>query len=153
LVHVPDPVAALKSILTKLKFGGRIACEETVVSAAYSAPPSTVFAKHIGLLMEYGQAIGVDFDLGCKLREMFIHVGLMEITKQISQPIMRTAEQKRIVPMSAAACSQGYLARGLTTEEDMETLIEKLDKEVVRNPECAIRQVEIHQVTGLHNRS
>jgi len=152
LVHVPDPITALKSILSKLKPGGRLACEETVVSAAYSTPPIQVFRKHIELLMNYGRAIGVDFDLGIRLREMFASAGLKEVTEQVSQPIMATAEEKRIVPMSAAACSKGYLSRGLITEEEAERLVKELDREVVNNPDCSVGQVEIHQITGIRSR-
>lgn len=149
LVHIPNPIAAIQSILTKLKPDGRIACEETVVSAAYSTPPRDAFTKHIELLMQYGQKTGINFDLGCKLKKMFIDARLLEVTEQISQPIMTTPKHKRIAPMSAAACSQGYLTNELITKEKLEKLILQLDKEIVNDAECIVGQVEIHQVTGL----
>lgn len=149
LGHIPDPVAALKSILGKLKPNGRIACEEAVISTAYSIPANAAFNKHIELLINYGRAIGADFDLGIKLKEIFMNIGLNQITEQLSQPIMTTAEEKKIIPLSAAACCIGYVAQDLITEKEAENLIAALDKEVANNPDCIVGQVEIHQVTGV----
>jgi ubiquinone/menaquinone biosynthesis C-methylase UbiE len=152
LVHIPDPIVAIESILTKLKPGGRLACEEATVSAAYSTPPIQVFSKHIDLLIHYSRAIGVDFDLGIRLKEMFVRAGLEEVSEQVSQPLMVTAEEKRIVPMSAAASSKGYISRGLITEEEIEQLVKDLDSEVVHNPDCSIGQVQMHQIMGTRSK-
>ena len=153
LIHIRNPAAALQSILSKLKPGGRMACEETVISAAHSIPPRKAFIKHIELLMQYGQKNGVDFDLGCTLKKIFMDAGMLEVTERISQPITTTPEHKRIVPMSIIACSQGYLKNKLSTKKEIDELVIQLDKEIVNDPECVIKQVEIHQVTGLRHSS
>ena len=70
---------------------------------------------------------------------MFVSVGLEEVSEQVSQPLMVTAEEKRIVPMSAVACSKGYVLRGLITEEGIEKLVKDLDSEVVHNPGCRFK--------------
>ena len=149
LTHVPDPITAIKCIINKLKSRGRLACEEPVVSAAYSIPKSPVFTRHIELLKQYGCAVGVDFDLGNKLKRIFTSVGLEEVTEQISQPTMATPEIKKLIPMSLAACAKGYLAQGLATESEIEDLISRLNTEIVNNENYVIKQVKVHQVTGL----
>ncbi len=151
LVHVPDPQKALKSILSTLKRGGRLACEETVVSAAFTVPPKAVFAEHIALLMQFGKSIGVNFDLGNDLVRYFTHMGLANIQHYTTQPQMSDPEHKAIVPMSAYACAPAYIQRGLADSKHMQALVKKLIEQVVADENCVVSQIEVHHAVGTKN--
>lgn len=149
LIHLSDPIKALRTIYDVLKKGGRIACEEPIISAAFCTPSKESFTKHIELLMKFSQTAGIHFDLGQNLKLLFEQSGLRKIEETLSQAVMKSREQKRIVPMSVLSCREAYIQHELASHKEIMELVQRLEDEIVNDDNCVVTQVEMHQVSGI----
>lgn len=148
LVHMPDPLAAMHSILTCVRPEGKLACEETVMKDAFAEPPHPALDKHIDLLMELSKHAKLNFSLGKELRNLFKQAHLQNIQQSINQPVMSCKEHKAISPLSAEACKDAYFKFGLISEDEFNQLIKSLWEHVVNDPNRTVTQVRNYQVVG-----
>lgn len=76
LVHQPDPISALRSLLTHLRPGGIAAFQEPWFSQAFCYPQIPLLQEIIGWITATLKASGLDPDLGSRLHAIFEAVGL-----------------------------------------------------------------------------
>ena len=77
LIHLPDPVAALRHLSSMVKPGGIILFEELDITTSRSVPSSPLFSTTIERLSETFRRVGLEPDTGSQLYSLFRRAGLM----------------------------------------------------------------------------
>lgn len=76
LVHQPDPVPALRSLVANLRPGGTVAFQEPWFSQAFCYPQIPLLQDLMGWITATFKAAGLDPDLGSRLHAIFPEAGL-----------------------------------------------------------------------------
>lgn len=76
LIHLPDPVAALRHLSSMLKPGGIILFEEVDITTSRSVPTSALFSNTIDRLTQTFRRAGLEPDTGSHLYSLFNQAGL-----------------------------------------------------------------------------
>jgi ubiquinone/menaquinone biosynthesis C-methylase UbiE len=76
LMHLPDPVAALRHLSSHVRPGGIIAFSETDITAASSIPDMPLFGKVTAGIVRAFEAMGLNPRFGTTLHTIFAEAGL-----------------------------------------------------------------------------
>ena len=93
LMHLNQPVDAMRSIYTALKPGGLIVCEEADMSAIYTEPPSA-YHEFVDETFVVGAARGVDYAGGRRLHRWASEAGFDVVRADAYHPHYLTGEHK-----------------------------------------------------------
>ncbi|MDR3478927.1 MAG: methyltransferase domain-containing protein [Gammaproteobacteria bacterium] len=115
LVHLRDPMIALKSMYDSLAIGGKLICEEATSSISFCYPPSTVFDKWLKLW----DAIRADYDIGLKLHDAFRKLNLKIEKSIVHQPILSNEEEKSILLYNVLESVAAAERVGFATPDEM----------------------------------
>ena len=124
LVHLKDPKTAVKNMLSLVKKGGYLICEEHDVSRidSYPSNPSIHIAKdYLDRLAIFRQ---VDFNYGTKLLSLFHNIGLNSAKIALSTPAFNLGIEKHLLEMSLQEGKSAYIDAKIATEPEMKKLIE-----------------------------
>lgn len=126
LIHLQNPVAALKKMKSKLAKGGVLACEEPTTSTHLCYPHSPAFERANELTIKLGAERHFDFNIGLRLYELFRQLDLESPTVQFSQPVIAKAAHRRIFPMSLQQTKPKIIELGLATEAEVDAILHEL---------------------------
>ena len=149
LVHIADPINALKKMISKVKINCILACEEPDISTCFTMPNSPSFDKHIDLLCKFLMAKGCDPDYGTKTYGIFKKLGLSGVKINFSQPAVTDSQQKTAALLSAKNCGPQYITANLASKEEVESMISNIETEVVKNDNLIMGQCRMAQVYGI----
>ena len=119
LLHLPDPVAALREMAALLKPAGTLVCEDGDLSAAGSMPFSALnaFAELFGQL---GAVRGVDYSISRRLYHLVIQEGLKNVNVHIHQPAIASGKQKALLELSVAEAANAFVGAGIIDHPTLE---------------------------------
>lgn len=82
LMYIPDPIAVLKQLLTRLKPGGIVMFQEIdfTITRAYRNPETPLFSQLSDWIVEVFDRSGANATMGLELHRVFIEAGLPEPT-------------------------------------------------------------------------
>ena len=142
LLYLPHPATVLRDLLRYLRPGGIVAFQEYDMSTASQVPPSELFMRTRGWILDAFTASGAHPDMGTKLFSTFLDAGLPPPSMIASTPV---------VGGPTAAVGYEYLARVLrsllplierrgladVSEIDIDTLAGRLRNDAVANARVA----------------
>jgi hypothetical protein len=110
-----------------LRRDGILVCEDGDLTSAGSQPPSALdaFAELWGRL---GPVRGLDYTLGRRLFQMVLAADFSEPEITFNQPVVARGEGKRFIEWSVAEASPAFLAAGLVTSEELDRLIDEMQR-------------------------
>jgi ubiquinone/menaquinone biosynthesis C-methylase UbiE len=126
LCHLERPLDALVEMLSLLKSGGRLLCEEIEASTLASIPPTDPYLATARKAVEFGQRRGVDMDFGAKLPGVFQQLGLVDVEVSAWQPAFFKGEGKRFYERTLMESMPFVLAYGVTSRQELEVRIEAM---------------------------
>lgn len=122
LIHLREPVRALRQMWNRVRSEGVLACEEPTTSLHFAFPANELFARANELTMLLGDAAGCDYNLGAKLPGVFLDAGLPWPSMSFFQPAIVDPELKSIFPRSFAQVRNAVVSRGLATAEEADEI-------------------------------
>lgn len=149
LVHVSDPKIVLRLMYERVKVYGIVACEEPDISTCFSVPKSDAFIKHINLLCDFMKRSGRDPDFGSKAYQVFREIGFSDINLNFSQPAIIDKRLQLAAPMSAKSCKPQYIALGLVTELEANSIIAQIEKDIIESENTLLGQCRMMQIYGI----
>jgi SAM-dependent methyltransferase len=87
LMHLPDPVSALRQLAALVRPGGVIAFSEFDIGAARSVPDSPLARTVVGAIVDAFQAVGLDPAFGANMHTLFRRAGLGAPRLTLSAPV------------------------------------------------------------------
>lgn len=141
MMHLPDRVAALRSLVEALRPGGVAAFIEMDITAAAAEPPFPLFTRCMDWIIRLYAEVGVDAEMGSRLYRTFRGAGLL--------PTMAGSTRVEAGPDALAyeflAESVRSLApmlerRGIASAAamDVDTLAERLRRDALAGDHCFI---------------
>lgn len=150
LVHIQRPEDVMQAMYRRLSQDGIIACEEATVSVSFCYPKSPAFDKWLQLWAALRKANGTDLDLGLKLPQMFKNAGFIDVKSHLVQPVLSTADEKRLLKLNVEEATSASVEASLATKEAMTQLVDDLEV-LAEDENCFIGYVRNTQVWGQRN--
>jgi SAM-dependent methyltransferase len=123
LIHLNQPVDAMRSIGAALKPGGLMVCEEADLSAIYTEPPSA-YHEFLDLAFASGAARGVDYAGGRRLHRWAREAGFDVLRIDAYHPHYLTGEHKGFWGWTFHEAGANLVREGTMTEARYNELTE-----------------------------
>lgn len=123
IMHQNQPFEALKAILSLLKEGGALVCEEAANTVAACCPDSAVFKKSRELILSLYKMKNIDHDFGSHIYDYFRKLGLKNIVTNFIQPIYQSSAQKNMMLLLLNEMKLQYIQNNLISEAEINQLI------------------------------
>lgn len=128
LCHLERPLDALKEMLSLLRPGGVLLCEDQEGSTLASVPATPEYENAARKTVELARRRGVDMDVGIRLPELLRGLSLKDVQVSIWQAAFFRGEEKHFYEQSIAEAMPGILASGVTTREEIEGRVAAMRK-------------------------
>jgi ubiquinone/menaquinone biosynthesis C-methylase UbiE len=122
LCHLQRPADALAQMAALLRPGGVLVVQDMVMSSMFTDPPTRAYTRFVQLAAQVGEALGVDYDIGCRLFGMFRALGLRDVSASVCQPSLATGEVKRLWEYTFLEAAPGAIAAGIGTQDEIDEL-------------------------------
>jgi SAM-dependent methyltransferase len=126
LMHLSRPLDALAEMVSLVKPGGVIACEDGDFTSPFCQPPALPFDRCFELYRAVVSAQGADPRIGPKLYRMFLECGLSEPDVALAQPVFVRGDAKRLPEWTLAECGPGLVEHGITKQEEIDRITAEL---------------------------
>jgi SAM-dependent methyltransferase len=146
LIHLNEPVAAMRSISAALKPGGVMVCEEADLSAIYTEPPSDLI-EFRDIALATGVERGVDYAGGRRLHRWAIEAGFEVLHADAYQPHYLTGEHKGFWSWTFREAGANLVAEGAMTEARYEELSEGM-RRADDDPSTLVAHARMHQLVA-----
>jgi len=124
LMHLKQPVGAMRKIFDALKPGGLMVCEEGDVSAIYTEPRTFGYEEYRDLALEAGRRRGVDYEGGRRLHLWAREAGFEIIAVSAYQPHYVTGRHKAFWSWTFEEAGKSLIEAGLIGTEELGRLLE-----------------------------
>jgi|688.fasta_scaffold144241_2 ubiquinone/menaquinone biosynthesis C-methylase UbiE len=147
LIHIEQPLVALKLMYSLVKSGGVLACDEQCLAAALTYPESRAFTDSKNLAEKICQQKNIDFNFGQKLYPAFKKFDFTNVTLQVIQPTLTSSNHKMLWLLFFEETRDNFIKSGLITENKFNEMLEGI-KEIVNDENSYILPMRNFQISG-----
>jgi SAM-dependent methyltransferase len=126
LSHLPDPGAALASMVRALGSGGVLAVEDVDFAGHFCFPDCQAFRDYVRLYGAAARAKGGDPDIGPRLPSLLREAGLGEIGMRVVQPAGIDGEVKLLSAITMEMIGEAVVAAGLASPQELGRIVDEL---------------------------
>lgn len=130
LIHLTTPQQALENMLSLLKLGGIIACEEHDYKTMFNYPYSSSTDKYKELLRAISQKLKVDYSYGIKLFHTLCSLNLKKVHFDFHLPVFSEAEKKSLLKLSLLETKEHFIKHQLIDNFEIEKMLEEIEQAV-----------------------
>jgi SAM-dependent methyltransferase len=145
LIHLYQPVDAMRNIYTALKPGGLMVCEEADLSAIYTEPPSDYHDRDLAIAR--GVARGVDYTGGRRLHRWAHEAGFDVLRIDAYHPHYLTGEHKGFWSWTFREAGANLVKEGAMTEALYDKLSEGM-RVADDDPLTSVAHARMHQLVA-----
>ncbi|MFV9891537.1 MAG: class I SAM-dependent methyltransferase [Rickettsia conorii subsp. raoultii] len=127
LIHLMNPQRALNNMLSLLKPGGIIACEEHDYKTMFNYPYSYSIDKYKELLKEIEQKLNVDYSYGTKLFHTLCHLNLKKVKYHFYLPVFNNAEKKLLLKLSLLETREYFIKHHLVNNLEIDNMFNEIE--------------------------
>jgi ubiquinone/menaquinone biosynthesis C-methylase UbiE len=148
LVHIEQPLLALKLMYSIVKSKGVLACDEQCLFAALTYPDSNAFTQSKNLAEQLSRQKNTDFNFGQKIYAAFKAFDFANVSLQVIQPALTSSNHKMLWLLAFEESKNNFMKSGLITENEFGELQKGL-KEIVDNENSYILPMRNFQISGI----
>lgn len=127
LHHLANAHSAILQMKECLKPGGVIICEEpSLFDSTFCSPPSPAYERFTQWVRQCFIKNGRDFEIAHRLEQEFTAGGMQVSNHSLFQPVLRTAQQKRIYPMALDDVTPQLLHHNIASQDEIDALAKEL---------------------------
>jgi len=119
LLHLTDPLAALRGMVALVRPSGTVICFDIDVTTVQSLPQTEAYTRYVITSMRLGGALGVDFRIGSRLHRLFQDAGLEHPEIQFHYPVYLRGEEKRLFEYTSLEAAPKRIELGISTPEEV----------------------------------
>lgn len=119
LMHLPDPEKAIANIKLILKKNGILASQETIMSSGYCSYHTEEYKKQVEAMVSLGEHLGVDYDIGNKLKNLYKSSGFTKITEDIEPVYIPSEMGKEMINGGLREWKDKAILANIITSEDI----------------------------------
>jgi len=123
LVHLKQPVDAMRKIKNALKPGGLMVCEEPDLSAIYTEPRTFGYEEYRDLALEAGHQRGVDYEGGRRLHTWAREAGFEIVAVSAYQPHYLTGRHKKFWSWTFEETGKSLVEAGMIDGDELGRLL------------------------------
>lgn len=128
LIHVRQPRKGIASMLSFVKRGGYIACDEHSANYKYCYPELKAFQKLKKIMKEVGEVLGKDSTYGEKLYHEMLNFDVEPVHFEFNMPIFNSARKKQLTIMSWEEIKEKGVVKEVASDEELDEIIAELKK-------------------------
>lgn len=126
LLHLSDPLDAVRGMVNVLRPGGTIVLEDCVTSTAFSVPRPEAFDRYIEGWLAVSAMRGVDPCVGDRLVELSRGAGLHVVGFGTHQPLLRTTQERLLPALSLDESREAHVESGFMSEAELARCVGEL---------------------------
>ncbi|HIE0069998.1 TPA: class I SAM-dependent methyltransferase [Pseudomonas aeruginosa] len=150
LIHLENPLRALRSLYAVLKPGGMLVCEEPVTESHACTPYNEAFDRANRLTIALGRSRGVDYDLGYRLGSLCVAAGFERVTVNSEQPEIAEVNERSIFSDSFSQVMDQVVAAGLAQTHEVDGVLQGL-RALEQDPAYRLKGFCTVQVQGFRS--
>jgi SAM-dependent methyltransferase len=147
LTHLPDPGAALRSMVAAARPGAVVAVEDIDYAVGFCHPPCAAYDAFWDVYPRVAAHAGGDARIGRRLPVLFAEAGLNRIGVHIEQPAGFDPDVKLLSALTLEYIADAAVASGLVEADEIEAQVEELHRFAAR-PDTLLSLPRVVQVWG-----
>lgn len=124
LIHVKDPENVISVVKKLLKEGGVVASHESIISTSRTFSEELAYCEYIDTLMKLAQTLGVDYDIGKRLKSLYEQAGYGKTAVTYSLPKVNAKQIKDMVILGVRELQGKVIEANLASQEKVEGWID-----------------------------
>lgn len=147
LTHLPDPAAAVATMVAALRSGGRLVVEDIDFRGSFCHPGHASFERYNEIYTRTAYANGGDPHIATGLPLLLTDAGLERVQPMVVQPASMDGEVKLLPPLTLENIRTTAVRHGIAEADEVDRLVDDLYA-IAADPRTFVGNPRMVQVIG-----
>lgn len=129
LIHLTNPIAALRAIYNNLKPNGVMICETAIHSHCFSDPKNNSYDQFVKFAMQTFASQGKDCDLGKQIYSLCRNQKFSVEQMNFIQPLLQSPAEKKAMYLGMQSAKEVFAQNKLASEKELDALEHQMGKD------------------------